>query len=69
MLKFLRVCIVVYRLQGQVDEVVDVMQDNIGRVLDRGDKLEDLQDKSGMKTIAHFFIVCVITSGNFNDLS
>ncbi|XP_074654382.1 vesicle-associated membrane protein 4-like [Tubulanus polymorphus] len=34
------------RLQGQVDEVVDVMQDNIGKVLDRGDRLEDLQDKS-----------------------
>ncbi len=35
------------RLQKQVDEVVDVMQDNIGKVMDRGDKLEDLHDKSG----------------------
>ena len=35
------------RLQGQVSEVINVMQDNIGKVLDRGDKLEDLQDKSG----------------------
>ena len=33
-----------------MDEVVDVMQDNIGRVMDRGDKLEDLQDKSGTET-------------------
>ena len=35
------------RLQGQVHEVVDVMRDNIGKVMDRGDRLEDLQDKSG----------------------
>ncbi|KAK2155203.1 hypothetical protein LSH36_246g02054 [Paralvinella palmiformis] len=34
------------RLQNQVDEVIDVMQDNIGRVIDRGECLEDLQDKS-----------------------
>ena len=37
----------IFRLQGQVDEVVDVMQSNIGKVMDRGDRLEDLQDKSG----------------------
>ena len=35
------------RLQNQVDEVVDVMQNNIGRVMERGERLEDLQDKSG----------------------
>lgn len=34
------------RVQGQVDEVVNIMQDNIGRVMDRGDRLEDLRDKS-----------------------
>ena len=38
---------VLTRLQNQVDEVIDVMQDNIGRVIDRGECLEDLQDKSG----------------------
>jgi hypothetical protein len=37
-----------YRLQGQVDEVIDVMKDNVGKVLERGDRLEDLQDKSGL---------------------
>jgi len=36
------------RLQNQVDEVVDIMQTNIGKVMDRGEKLEDLQDKSGL---------------------
>lgn len=35
------------RLQNQVGEVVDVMQNNVSRVMERGDKLEDLQDKSG----------------------
>ena len=30
-----------------MDEVIDVMQDNIGKVMDRGERLEDLQDKSG----------------------
>lgn len=24
-----------------------IMKDNVGKVLDRGDRLEDLQDKSG----------------------
>jgi len=36
----------VSRLQGQVSEVVDVMQGNITRVMQRGDNLEDLRDKS-----------------------
>lgn len=34
------------RLQHQVNEVVDVMQNNVSKVLERGDRLEDLQDKS-----------------------
>ena len=37
------------RLQGQVDEVVGVMKDNVAKVIDRGDRLEDLQDKSGTR--------------------
>nr|CAB3267591.1 vesicle-associated membrane protein 4-like [Phallusia mammillata] len=36
----------VKRVQSQVNEVVDVMQTNIGKVMDRGERLEDLQDKS-----------------------
>lgn len=35
------------RLQNQVDEVVGVMQNNVSKVMERGDKLEDLQDQSG----------------------
>ncbi|XP_076812064.1 vesicle-associated membrane protein 4-like [Clavelina lepadiformis] len=36
----------VKRVQNQVNEVVGVMQTNIGKVMDRGERLEDLQDKS-----------------------
>ncbi|XP_039591816.1 vesicle-associated membrane protein 4 isoform X1 [Polypterus senegalus] len=34
------------QVQTQVDEVIDVMQENITRVIDRGERLEELQDKS-----------------------
>lgn len=33
-------------LQNQVDDVVDIMKSNVSRVIERGDRLEDLQDKS-----------------------
>lgn len=36
----------IHRLQNQVDEVVDIMQSNISQVMERGDRLEDLNDKS-----------------------
>ncbi|XP_039262810.2 vesicle-associated membrane protein 4-like [Styela clava] len=36
----------VRQVQRQVGEVVGVMQTNIDKVLDRGERLEDLQDKS-----------------------
>ncbi len=35
------------RVQDQVTGVMSVMRDNIGRVMERGDKLEDLEEKSG----------------------
>ena len=35
-------------MQGQVSDVMDVMRDNIGKVLQRGEKLDDLEEKSGM---------------------
>ncbi|KAE8610745.1 hypothetical protein XENTR_v10012228 [Xenopus tropicalis] len=34
-------------VQNQVDEVIDVMQENITRVIERGERLDELQDKSG----------------------
>lgn len=37
----------VFRVQSQVDEVIDVMQENISKVIERGERLDDLQDKSG----------------------
>jgi hypothetical protein len=38
------------RARAQVGEVMDVMRDNFTKVLDRGDKLGDLEDKSGRST-------------------
>uniref|UniRef100_A0A3B4AI41 V-SNARE coiled-coil homology domain-containing protein n=1 Tax=Periophthalmus magnuspinnatus TaxID=409849 RepID=A0A3B4AI41_9GOBI len=36
----------ILRVQSQVDEVIDVMQENISKVIERGERLDDLQDKS-----------------------
>ena len=33
-------------VQNQVDEVIDVMQGNITKVIERGERLDELQDKS-----------------------
>ena len=33
-------------IQGQLEEVKVVMKDNIGKVIERGEAIEDLQDKS-----------------------
>lgn len=43
-------------MQSQVDEVIDVMQENISKVIERGERLDDLQDKSGE---SHQGCVCV----------
>ncbi|KAJ8257813.1 hypothetical protein GJAV_G00190010 [Gymnothorax javanicus] len=32
--------------QGQVDEVVDIMRENVGKVLERDQKLSDLDDRA-----------------------
>uniref|UniRef100_A0A3B1JX26 Vesicle-associated membrane protein 4 n=1 Tax=Astyanax mexicanus TaxID=7994 RepID=A0A3B1JX26_ASTMX len=39
-------CLLFVRVQSQVDEVIDVMQENISKVIERGERLDDLQDKS-----------------------
>lgn len=44
---YIRIIVFCFRLQVQLDEVVDVMQDNINKTLNRGTRLDDLQDKSG----------------------
>ena len=38
-----------FRVQTQVSGVINVMRDNINKVLERGDKLEDLEEKSGVR--------------------
>ena len=46
------------RLRGQVDDVVDVMKSNVSKVIERGDRLEDLQDKSGTEACCHYGPKC-----------
>ncbi|GAB5583409.1 vesicle-associated membrane protein 4 isoform X1 [Prionailurus iriomotensis] len=36
-------------VQNQVDEVIDVMQENITKVIERGERLDELQDKSAYR--------------------
>jgi len=36
------------KVKSEIKGVMGMMQNNISKVLDRGAKLEDLQDKSGM---------------------
>lgn len=37
------------KVQREVDNVVGVMRNNIDKVLERGEKLEDIENRSGMK--------------------
>ena len=49
-------CYSIYRVQNQVSGVINTMKDNIGKVLERGDKLEDLEEKSGtMKNLNIYY--------------
>lgn len=36
------------KVQREVDNVVGVMRNNIDKVLERGEKLEDIENRSGM---------------------
>ena len=39
----------VKNVQAQVDEVFGIMQSNVEKVVDRGDKLDQLQSKTGTR--------------------
>ncbi|XP_016077081.1 PREDICTED: vesicle-associated membrane protein 4 isoform X1 [Miniopterus natalensis] len=51
-------------VQNQVDEVIDVMQENITKVIERGERLDELQDKSDKRIplcrLILVSILCVI---------
>lgn len=47
------------KVQREVDNVVGVMRNNIDKVLERGEKLEDIENRSGMQCFAPNF-VCYI---------
>lgn len=60
--------ICVPRVQSQVDEVIDVMQENISKVIERGERLDDLQDKSGESTQSRTARVTVSKSAGQREL-
>ena len=43
----------VFRIEREIDDVVDIMKDNIDKTMQRGDRLDDLQDKSGKTSLLH----------------
>ena len=48
------------RVKSEIKGVMGVMQNNISKVLDRGAKLEDLQDKSGTAAQHENTMKCVL---------
>ncbi len=42
------------RIEREIDDVVDIMKDNIDKTMQRGDRLDDLQDKSGTLAVLSF---------------
>ena len=43
------------QVQEQVDEVVGIMQENIHKVVQRGEQLESLQNKTGERFLFYCF--------------
>ncbi len=36
-----------FRMDSEINDVVDIMRNNIDKTMQRGERLDDLQDKSG----------------------
>jgi hypothetical protein len=47
-------------VQAQVNEVVGIMQNNIERVMERGEKLDSLATKTGIEIFLFKKIVCLL---------
>ena len=43
----LAVFVLIGRVQGQVNDVMDVMRGNIDKMMQRGERLDNLEEKSG----------------------
>ncbi|XP_015754473.1 PREDICTED: vesicle-associated membrane protein 4-like [Acropora digitifera] len=48
------------KVKSEIQGVMGVMQNNISKVLDRGAKLEDLQDKSGIGQLKLIFALILV---------
>ena len=47
----------VKELQKEVDETADLMRENIINIVERGEKLEDLDERTGQ--YCHLFMKCI----------
>ena len=45
----LAVFVLIGRVQGQVNDVMDVMRGNIDKMMQRGERLDNLEEKSGIR--------------------
>lgn len=52
-----------------MDEVIDVMQENITKVIERGERLDELQDKSGTDTSLFLVLLTCVLIVYFYDFS
>lgn len=52
-----------------MDEVIDVMQENITKVIERGERLDELQDKSGTDTLLFLVLLTCVLIVYFYDFS
>lgn len=56
------------RVKTEIKGVMGIMQNNISKVLDRGAKLEDLQDKSGalehFENSLHVYSILILWNAN-----
>lgn len=49
-------------IQAQIDSTVDIMHQNITKVAERGERLDNLQDKTGELSISNLPLISQTTS-------
>lgn len=53
-------------VNAQVDEAKEVVNQNLELMMERGEKLEDLEHKTGNKKLLRKYLISFIFSGNYN---
>ena len=55
------------RVKDELSSATNIMRDNLGKVLDRGERLEDLEAKSG-NLVDSLFILFITTANQYLNL-